>query len=221
MMEFLEFQAFIENDDLFPFYLREHVLGKKKILWQEQKISYSADKFILIDSGLVVKSYGKKQIIYQLAGKDQFIFFNQSDSYLEALERTHYREFQIKDVVEQLEEEKLLDHFLLFMFKKEEKIVQKLVELENMKVKERIYYLLNELFFLDYGSHIEDKKEGVYNLPSWLKMSVFTRLVRTSAANLSQQLHPLTRNHILRTHKKPWQINVKLWNDFYKNLFNL
>lgn len=220
-MEFLEFQAFIENDNLFPFYLRKHVSGKKKTLWKEQKISYSTDQFILIDSGLAVGSYGKKQIIYQLAGKDQFIFFNQSNSYLEALEHTHYREFTIEDLVEQLEEEKLLDHFLLFVFKKEEQIVQKLVELGNMQVKERIYYLLNELFFLDCGFHIEDKKEGVYSLPSWLKMSVFRRFVRTSAANLSQQLHPLTRNHILLTHKKPWQVNVKLWNDYYKDIFCL
>lgn len=215
-MSFLEFQAYIENDDLFPFYLRKHVLGKKKTIGQGQKISYPTDKFVLIDTGLVAASYGKKQIIYQLAGKDQFVFQNQLDSHFEAFEYTEYREFQIKDLVVQLEKEKLLDYFLLFLLKKEEKIIQKLVELGAMHVDKRIHYQLNEIFLLVYGCQIEDKQKGVYNFPLWLKMSVFERLVRTSPANFSKKLQPLIQKYILSSHQNPWHINVKLWNTFYK-----
>ncbi|MGJ8729236.1 hypothetical protein ACRW9N_02080 [Listeria aquatica] len=215
-MDFLEFQSFVETDDLLVSHIRRHFSSPIQRERKGGRICSNQGKVLLIKKGTLALRYNNRHrdVICQLYSKDAFVYstiLNDERFYLESLENIEYVEFSLDEFSLQLEEDQLFSHFLATILSSEEQAMKNRLILETEKLENRLFYAIEMIFENLYGHKMEEAEETIYVLPAWLKIKTLASFANASVVAVSRNLQGFSKKGLIETKTTIWKVNIKKW----------
>lgn len=159
-MNLFEIQQWIEQDQLLSFHLKRKAKGTRKRLEKGKKIQISPEKLLLVETGAFASCYSKRDLIYALTLPHDYLRMSQSSTYIEAIQTTHYLEYDLNDVEEALKQDSLFVHLLLSLLHKEEQIRDLHLFYMTHSVEEKIKYTFS-FFYRKICTLVNNRRQGI------------------------------------------------------------
>lgn len=215
-MNFLEFQNFVETDDLLVSHIRRHFSSPIQKARKGGRIYCNQGKVLLIRKGTLALRYNNRHrdVICQLYSKDAFVYSTILDDeqfYLEALENTEYMEFSLDEFSLQLDQDQLFSHFLAAILSNEEQAMKNRLVLETEKLENRIFYVIEMIFENLYRLKMQEAEGATYALPAWLKIKTLASFANASVVAVSRNLQGFSKKGLIETKTTIWKVNIKKW----------
>lgn len=201
-MTFLELHQFIKQDLLIYSWILNNFCLTQHKLEVGTELVMNNEQVIIMEKGLLAQeSIESKTIIHRIFEDQRIIFNTEVNLSLTALEDTTYRIVDKKDLLDELDSQKLLPHFLLQIAEDFEQDLEQERKLMSANSEERIELILTKII----DRHQLDSVTNP-TFPKWLKIYVLARLAKCSVSTTSIVVNELAQKGVINVKTTPWQL---------------
>ncbi|WP_167630353.1 hypothetical protein [Listeria valentina] len=205
-MNLFELQQWIEQDQVLLFHLKHKAKGTIRHLEKGKKCHVNPEKLLLVETGILASCYQERDLIYALTPPRDYLRMSQPDTYVEALERTNYWEYDLNEVEAIFKSDALFTHLLLSLLQKEKRILERQLFYATHNVEEKMRYTLSSFLQLAVKlSYPQKSRQTDILFPKWFHLKLLARLVNATTVSVSRALPSVAQQMNLETKTKPWR----------------
>lgn len=201
-MTFLEFHQLVSQDSLIYSWIRTNFSLTHQELEVGKELKLQHGQLIVMEKGLMVQeSFEKKPTIQRVFADQRIIFTTDGGLSLAALEHTTYIVISTDEILEKLDEDKLLPNFFLQIAEDFERSIEWQRQLMSAYPEERVEMVLQKVI---ERYKLDPEQNPVF--PRWLKIYVLAKLAKCSVSTTSVIINNLAEQGKINVKMTPWEL---------------